>query len=37
MLDHLSKFVPDVAWESRLQTGGAPMWAMIRTLDLKWE
>jgi hypothetical protein len=37
MMDHAAELVPEAAWERRLQTGGAPMWATIRTLDLKWE
>jgi len=37
IMDRVTKLVPEAAWERRLQTGGAPMWATIRTLDLKWE
>jgi hypothetical protein len=36
MMGHAAKLVPEAAWERRLQTGGAPMWSMIRTLDLQW-
>jgi hypothetical protein len=37
VLDHSKALVPTVAWESRLQTSGAPMWAIVRSLDLQWE
>ena len=33
---HASGIVPATAWECRLQTAGAPMWALIRSLDLQW-
>lgn len=33
---HVSGVVPATAWECRLQTAQAPMWASIRSLDLQW-
>ena len=37
MLDHSKTLVPTIGWDSRLQTNGAPMWAMVRSLDLQRE
>ena len=34
--EHSSGVVPAAAWECRLQTSAAPMWALIRSLDLRW-
>jgi len=34
--DHSANTVPPAAWENRLQTSGAPMWALIRSLDQQW-
>ncbi len=28
--------VPKLAWESQIQTSGAPLWAVIRSLDQRW-
>jgi hypothetical protein len=36
VLDHGANLVPADAWEKRLQTNAAPMWAMIRSLGLRW-
>jgi hypothetical protein len=36
VLEHGKNLVPESVWESRLQTRGAPMWTMIRSLDLCW-
>ncbi len=34
--EHASGVVPASAWERRLQTSAAPMWALVRSLDLQW-
>ena len=31
-----ARIIPTAAWESRLQTAGAPLWALIRSLDHQW-
>ena len=36
MLNHSANLVPESAWEARLQTVQAPMWALLRTMELKW-
>jgi hypothetical protein len=36
VLYHGANLVPEDAWEKRLQTNAAPMWTMIRSLDLRW-
>ena len=36
LLEHGKTLVPKAGWERRLQTNGAPLWAMIRSLDLQW-
>jgi hypothetical protein len=36
MLEHGLGLVPASAWESRLDCGGAPMWALLRTMKLQW-
>lgn len=36
MLGHSQSLVPVNAWENRLRTTGAPLWALIRTLDAGW-
>jgi hypothetical protein len=36
ILDHAEGLVPETVWEQRIQTTGAPMWALIRSLDLSW-
>jgi hypothetical protein len=36
VLSHAEGLVPRDTWEMRLQTTGAPMWAMIRSLELRW-
>ena len=36
VLNHGAKLVPENAWERRLQTTRAPLWALIRSLDLQW-
>lgn len=36
MLSHSANLVPESAWGTRLQTAQAPMWALLRTMDLKW-
>jgi hypothetical protein len=36
LLKHGKSIIPEDAWERRLETNGAPMWTMIRSLDLKW-
>lgn len=30
---HAKGFVPETAWERQIETGGAPMWALIRSVD----
>jgi hypothetical protein len=37
MLEHSKTLVPTIGWDSRLQTNSAPMWAVVRSLDLQWE
>jgi hypothetical protein len=36
VLEHAKALVPEDAWERRLQTSGAPLWALIRSMDLQW-
>ena len=36
LLGHSEALVPEDAWERKLQAKAAPMWALIRTQDLKW-
>jgi hypothetical protein len=36
ILNHAKRLVPQNVWDTRLQTRDAPIWAMIRSLDLRW-
>lgn len=36
LLAHSKSIVPKDAWEKRIQTSGAPMWAIARTMNACW-
>jgi hypothetical protein len=36
ILDHGAGVIPESAWGTRLKTPKAPMWALLRSMDLKW-
>jgi len=36
VMAHGDTLVPKAAWERRLQTTGAPLWAVVRSLDIQW-
>ena len=36
ILDHGAGVIPESAWGTRLKTAKAPMWALLRSMDLKW-
>jgi hypothetical protein len=36
MLEHGEGLIPEAAWETRLETKGAPMWPLLRTISLDW-